>query len=43
MTTHALVPMSARAAGLAYDQLCLELLAAASLDSDPARMAGPKA
>ena len=43
MTTHSLVPMSARAAGLAYEQLCLELLAAAGLDSDPARMAGPKA
>jgi len=43
MTTHSLVPMSARAAGLAYEQLCLELLAAAGLDSDSARMAGPKA
>jgi hypothetical protein len=36
MTTHSLVPMSARAAGIAYEQLCLELLAAATLDSDPA-------
>jgi D-alanine-D-alanine ligase len=32
MTPHSLVPMSARAAGLAYDELCLRLLAAATLD-----------
>ena len=32
MTSHSLVPMSARAAGLDYDDLCLELLAGASLD-----------
>ena len=32
MTSHSLVPMSARAAGLDYDALCLELLAGASLD-----------
>ena len=34
MTSHSLVPMSARAAGLSYDELCLRLLASASLDSD---------
>jgi D-alanine-D-alanine ligase len=29
MTGHSLVPMSARAAGISYEQLCLHLLAAA--------------
>ena len=33
MTSHSLVPMSARAAGIPYEQLCLQLLAAARLDS----------
>jgi D-alanine-D-alanine ligase len=33
MTGHSLVPMSARAAGLSYEQLCLQILASASLDS----------
>ncbi len=33
MTGHSLVPMSAKAAGLSYDALCLQLLAAARLDS----------
>jgi D-alanine-D-alanine ligase len=33
MTGHSLVPMSARAAGLPYPQLCLHLLQLASLDS----------
>ncbi len=33
MTGHSLVPMSARAAGISYEQLCLRLLAAATLDS----------
>ena len=32
MTSHSLVPMSARAAGLSYGQLCLSLLAQAQLD-----------
>jgi D-alanine-D-alanine ligase len=32
MTGHSLVPMSARAAGIAYEMLCLELLAGAALD-----------
>ena len=33
MTTHSLVPMSARAAGLSYEDLCLRVLASATLDS----------
>ncbi len=33
MTSHSLVPMSARAAGLSYEALCLHLLAQATLDS----------
>ncbi len=33
MTGHSLVPMSARAAGLSYEDLCLSLLASASLDN----------
>ncbi len=33
MTGHSLVPMSARAAGLSYEALCVQLLASASLDS----------
>ena len=33
MTGHSLVPMSAQAAGIGYPQLCLQLLAAATLDS----------
>jgi D-alanine-D-alanine ligase len=36
MTGHSLVPMSAKAAGLPYDQLCLHLLAQARLDATPA-------
>ncbi|MEJ7686046.1 MAG: D-alanine--D-alanine ligase [Variovorax sp.] len=35
MTSHSLVPMSARAAGIAYEDLCLRVLAAATLDSKP--------
>ena len=38
MTSHSLVPMSARATGMSYEQLCLQLLASASLDNPlPAR------
>lgn len=37
MTGHSLVPMSAREAGMAYDALCLHLLAQARLDASPAR------
>jgi D-alanine-D-alanine ligase len=33
MTGHSLVPMSAKTAGISYSQLCLQLLAAATLDS----------
>jgi D-alanine-D-alanine ligase len=33
MTGHSLVPMSARAAGIPYEQLCLQLLQHAALDS----------
>lgn len=36
MTSHSLVPMSARAAGISYEALCLQLLRAARLDA-PAR------
>jgi D-alanine-D-alanine ligase len=32
MTSHSLVPMSARAAGLSYEELCLAVLATAALD-----------
>lgn len=32
MTSHSLVPMSAQAAGVDYDNLCLRILASASLD-----------
>jgi D-alanine-D-alanine ligase len=32
MTGHSLVPMSARAAGIGYEDLCVQLLASASLD-----------
>jgi D-alanine-D-alanine ligase len=34
MTSHSLVPMSARAAGIGYGELCVRLLAAATLDHD---------
>lgn len=33
MTSHSLVPMSARAAGISYEQLCVHLLSQAALDS----------
>lgn len=33
MTSHSLVPMSARAAGMSYEQLCVHLLRHASLDT----------
>jgi D-alanine-D-alanine ligase len=36
MTSHSLVPMSAKVAGLSYEQLCYFLLSNASLDSDAA-------
>ncbi len=40
MTSHSLVPMSARAAGISYEQLCLLLLQSASLDARPALPGG---
>jgi D-alanine-D-alanine ligase len=40
MTGHSLVPMSAKAAGLSYEQLCVHLLAMARLDIAPARAEG---
>jgi len=33
MTSHSLVPMSAKAAGMSYEQLCVHLAASAALDS----------
>ena len=35
MTSHSLVPMSARAAGISYETLCLEILKTAALDQPP--------
>ena len=45
MTSHSLVPMSAKAAGISYEQLCLMLLAAARLDAPntSARLDAPAA
>ncbi|MDD0812104.1 D-alanine--D-alanine ligase [Curvibacter sp. RS43] len=40
MTGHSLVPMSARATGLSYEDLCLQVLASAALDSAPAAVQG---
>ena len=40
MTGHSLVPMSARAAGISYEDLCVGLLASATLDYKPAGRAG---
>jgi D-alanine-D-alanine ligase len=37
MTSHSLVPMSAKAAGISYEALCLRLLAQATLDTPAAR------
>jgi D-alanine-D-alanine ligase len=42
MTDHSLVPMSARSAGIAYPELCLQLLAAARLDSHQPTLAGTR-
>ncbi len=42
MTSHSLVPMSAKAAGIGYEQLCLRIAAGAGLDT-PAGAAAPKA
>ncbi len=40
MTGHSLVPMSARAAGISYEDLCLRILAGASLDALQGRRTG---
>ncbi|MBX3658538.1 MAG: D-alanine--D-alanine ligase [Ramlibacter sp.] len=40
MTGHSLVPMSARAAGISYEELCVQLLASAALDHDITEKAG---
>lgn len=40
MTTHSLVPMSAKAAGMSYERLCVDILARAALD---AAVGGPSA
>lgn len=37
MTGHSLVPMSARAVGISYEDLCLEILKTATLDYQPAQ------
>ena len=42
MTSHSLVPISARAAGISYEALCLQLIASASLDGR-ATATAPKA
>ena len=41
MTSHSLVPMAARAAGIEYADLCLQLLAAATLDASAMQGAVP--
>ncbi len=38
MTSHSLVPMSARAAGISYEELCVRLLAQAALDTPAASL-----
>jgi D-alanine-D-alanine ligase len=35
MTTHSLVPMSAKAAGISYEALCMQILSLATLDAAP--------
>lgn len=40
MTSHSLVPMAARACGVSYEQLCLQILAMAGLDGDAHAAAG---
>ena len=37
MTSHSLVPMSARAVGISYEELCIEILKTAALDYQPAQ------
>jgi D-alanine-D-alanine ligase len=40
MTSHSLVPKSAAAAGIGYEDLCLQVLALARLDGDRDHEAG---
>jgi D-alanine-D-alanine ligase len=40
MTGHSLVPMSAKAEGMSYEDLCLHLLASASLEHSSAKKGG---
>lgn len=42
MTSHSLVPMSARAAGISYEDLCLQLLQQATLDNPRAGQEGQR-
>lgn len=42
MTSHSLVPMSARAAGIGYEDLCLQVLASATLDTPARALATPQ-
>jgi len=37
MTSHSLVPMSAKVAGMSYDELCIEILRMAALDLTPSQ------
>lgn len=37
MTSHSLVPMAAKAAGVSYEDLCVEILKSASLDLTPSK------
>jgi len=41
MTSHSLVPMSARAQGISYEDLCLQILALAALDNSPHHRSTP--
>jgi len=41
MTGHSLVPMSARAVGISYEDLCIEILKTAALDYQAAQGATP--
>lgn len=43
MTGHSLVPMSARSAGISYEDLCLRLLVSATLDTPPGAVGGTPA
>ena len=42
MTSHSLVPMSARAAGIGYEDLCLRVLASATLDTPAHALTTPQ-